>query len=724
MSQPGELFGAHTPLPRLRSDLVISPQKYRGTTSYVIKDPVALRYYRLGEYELQVAGLLNGQRTLTEVTEQLQKQVRDRTVEPATVLRIVTHFAQMSFLQLSGESAHRLLALMTEGRKKQKTLQRVLGIAGALVYFKFSLFDPDLLLLKMEKRIRWLWSRTTAILLALLVGVALVLVFQNWGQAGTQIHRDFLTLHNLVWLWMIMIGVKIVHEFGHALMCRHYGGEVHDLGAMFIILTPFLFCDATDSWMFKNKWHKILVNTAGILVELILASLAVLVWVVTPPGLINQLAFNAMVVCSVSTVIFNANPLMKFDGYYVLADLLEIPNLRERASKQVTGFMTSLVTGQPATGLTEMSRVRSLVFGLYAVASYLYVWFIMIRIFGGIGKKLEPYGLGWLGKVSLLTTYGAGIGIPVFFFLKRLLPTLRQTGFRINLPGRTAKVIGGILLAGLVLAVWPRAVEVASSCVLAGANRSTVRVQSEGFLRKILVTEGQFVRRGQILAVLENDDLNTRLANQEAQLQIVELRRQAASAQGDSGGVNLTTKEAAVVSGLVTNLRQRASALQLTAPVAGVVLTSDLESLRGMYLPEGSLFCEVLPAGQINVVIALTEDQAGVVRPGQPVDLRIYALPAQIFHGTVKKTFTATSGDLPHPALAGRFGGDIPTELDLSGRERPVDTLCLAELQIENPDRFLRPGMSGRARILCGRSTIGHLVGRKIRSLIRLDFQF
>ena len=724
MSQPGELFGANSALPRLRSDLVISPQKYRGTTSYVIKDPVALRYYRLGTYELQVARLLNGQRTLAEVTELLQQQVRDRAVDQATVLRIVTHFAHLSFLQLSGEASHQLFAFMAAHREKQKTLQRVLGLAGALVYFKFSLFDPDLLLLKMEKRVRWLWSKTAAVFLAGLVVVAVGLVLQNWGQAGTQIQRDFLTLHNLVWLWTILIGVKVVHEFGHALMCRHYGGEVHDLGAMFIILTPFLFCDATDSWMFSNKWHKIAVNLAGILVELILAALAVLVWVVTPPGLINQLAFNAMVVCSVSTVVFNANPLMKFDGYYVLADLLEIPNLRDRAQQQVTGFLTKLVTGRAGPELTEMSTARRLIFALYSVASYLYVWMVMIRIFGGIGQKLEPYGLGWLGKASLVSTYAAGLGIPIWYFLKRLLPTLRQTGFRISLPGRTAKILGGILVLIGALAVWPRTVQVTTSCVLAGANRSGVRVQSEGFVRDVRVQEGQFVQPGQILATLENDDLATRLANQETQLQIVELRRQSASALNDSAAVNLFTKEAAVVAGQVTALRQRASALQLTAPVAGVVLTADLDSAPGTYLSEGSLFCEILPAGQINVLIALTEDQAGVVRAGQPVELRISALPGQIFRGTVKKTLTATSGELPHPALAGRFGGEVPTELDLTGRERPVDTLCLAELQIENPDHFLRPGMSGRARIVCGPSTVGRLIGRKLRSLIRLDFQF
>ena len=722
MSQPGELFSANTALPRLRSDLVISPQKYRGTTSYVIKDPVALRYYRLGAYELQVAGLLDGQRTLVEVTELLQEQVRDRTVDQQTVLRIVTHFAQMSFLRLSGESAHRLFSLLAASRQKQKKLQRLMGVAGALVYCKFSLFDPDLLLLKLEKRVRWLWSRATTIGLAGLVILAVTLLLFNMDRIGKM--PDFLTLHNLVWLWMTLIGVKVVHEFGHALMCKHYGGEVHDLGAMFIILTPFLFCDATDSWMFHNKWHKIAVNLAGILVELILAALAVLVWVVTPAGLINQLAFNAMVVCSVSTVVFNANPLMKFDGYYVLADLLEIPNLRDRARQQVTGFLTQLVTGRPAAEMTEMTLTRKIVFGLYSVASYLYVWWIMIRIFGGIGRKLEPYGLGWLGKASLVSTYAAGVVIPLWFFLKRLLPTLRQTGFRLAMPSRPLKVIGGILVALVVLAGWPRQVQVTTSCVLDGANRIRVRSQSDGFLRDVRVKEGQFVQRGQLLATLENEDLITRLTNEATQLQIMELRREAASALNESAAVNQFNREAAAVAATVATLRQRCDALRLTAPADGVVLTPDLATERGEYLPEGSLICELMPTGQINVVIALTEDQAGVVKVNQPVELRIYSLPSKTFRGVVRNTFQATSRDLPHLAMASHYGGEIPTVVDVTGREHPADTLCLAEIQIENSDRFLRPGMSGRARITCGPSTVGRILGRKLRSLVRLNFQF
>jgi len=721
MSPPNELFGANTPLPRLRSDLVISPQKYRGTTSFVIKDPIALRYYRLGAYELHVAGLLDGKRTLAEVTDAIQRQFPDRAVDQQTVMRILTHFAHMSFLQLSGEQAQRLFSQLLANRQRQKRRQTFFTLAGALVYFKISLFDPDLLLLKLEKRLRFMWSRYTMIALGCLAAVALGLLFQNMDRLYARL-PDFLTLHNLIWLWVTLVGVKVVHEFSHGLMCKHYGGEVHDMGAMFIILTPFLFCDATDSWMFRNKWHKIAVNMGGILAELILASLAVMVWAFTPAGLVNQLAFNVMVVCSISTVVFNANPLMKFDGYYVLADWLEIPNLRDRARQQVTGVFMSLFTGRPAAaGMSEPSTFRRVAFAFYSVASYLYIWYIMVRIFGSLGRRLEPYGLAGVGRASLVITYAAGILIPIWVFMKQLIPTLRKEGFSGFVPGRAVKLSGGAAAACMLLAVWPCKLRVTTSCVLDGVNRIGVHAKSEGFLRAIKVREGESVRRGQLLAVMDNEDLEGRAAYQASQMQLVDLRKQRASAADDLVSVNQLNKEIAELDAAKLRLEERLAALEVKSPIDGVVLTGDLDAQRGTYLHEGDFFCEILPTGKINVVIALTEQQANLVRVGQAVEFRIYSFPGKTFWGTVTRTFTTASRELPHAAMAGRFGGEVPTEVDSLGREQPVDTLYQAESQIDNTDNLLRPGMSGRVKISCGWSTPLRIIISHLKQMIRLD---
>ena len=721
MLPPNELFGADTVLPRLRSDLVISPQKYRGTTSFVVKDPIALRYYRLGAYELHVAGLLDGKRTLAGVTDALQRQFPDRAADPQTVLRILMYFAQLSFLQLGGDQAQRVFSQLLANRAKQKHRQTLFSLAGALVYFKVSLFDPDLLLLKLEKRLRFLWSRYTVAALGCLAAVALGLVFQNADQLHARL-PDFMTLHNLIWLWVTLVGVKIVHEFAHGLMCKHYGGEVHDMGAMFIILTPFLFCDATDSWMFRNKWHKIAVNMAGILAELVLASLAVMVWVLTPAGLVNQLAFNVMVVCSISTVVFNANPLMKFDGYYVLADWLEIPNLRDRARQQVTGFFTSLFTGRAAAGISELSRFRRVTFAFYSVASYFYIWYIMVRIFGSLGRRLEPYGLAGVGRASLVITYAAGILIPVWVLMKQLIPMFRS-GFSGFVPGRAVKLSGGVVAACLLLAVWPCKLQVTNSCVLDGGNRVAVRARSSGFVRRVLIKEGDLVRKDQVVAVLENPDLQDQFKDVENRLQILDLLRQRATARNDSPALKQVDADNGQLMATQKKLQQELGALELKAPAPGIVVTADLDLKKGTFLREGDLLCEVIPPQQVRIVIPLSEGEAGLVRTGQPVDLRMYAFPGKVFRGSVTKTFQAGSAHLPHAALAARFGGDIPTEIDQTSTERPVDNLYQAELQIENVEHLLRAGMSGRARVECGRTTPARIISSRLKNILRLDFR-
>ena len=721
MLPPNELFGADTVLPRLRSDLVISPQKYRGTTSFVVKDPIALRYYRLGSYELHVAGLLDGKRTLAQVMEVLQRQFPDRAADTQTVMRVLTYFAQLSFLQLSGDHAQRVFSQLLASRHKQKRRQALFSLAGALVYFKVSLFDPDLLLLKLEKRLRFLWSRYTVAALGCLAAVALGLVFQNADQLHARL-PDFLTLHNLIWLWVTLVGVKIVHEFAHGLMCKHYGAEVHDMGAMFIILTPFLFCDATDSWMFRNKWHKIAVNMAGILAELVLASLAVMVWVLTPAGLVNQLAFNVMVVCSISTLVFNANPLMKFDGYYVLADLLEIPNLRDRARQQVTGFFTSLFTGRPAAVMSEPSRFRRVAFAFYSVASYFYIWYIMVRIFGSLGRRLEPYGLAGVGRASLVITYAAGILIPVWVLMKQLIPMLRS-GFSGFVPGRAVKLTGGAVVACLLLAVWPCRLQVTSSCVLDGGNRVAVRAKSSGFVRRVLIKEGDLVRKDQVVAVLENPDLQDQFKDVGSRLQILDLLRQRATARNDSPALKQLDADNSQLVAAQNKLQLELGALELKAPAPGVVVTADLDLKKGTFLREGDLLCEVIPPQQVRIVIPLSEGEAGLVRTGQPVNLRMYAFPGRVFRGSVTKTFQAGSAHLPHAALAARFGGDIPTEIDQTSTERPVDNLYQAELQIENVEHLLRAGMSGRARVECGRTTPARIISSRLKNILRLDFR-
>src|SRR5262249_16931568 len=190
-------------------------------------------------------------------------------------------------------------------------------------------------------------------------------------------YHVFFSFKSVVYLYVALGAVKIIHEFGHGLSCKHFGGEVHEMGALFLCFSPALYCNVSDAWVLPNKWHRIIISAAGIYVELIIAALATVVWWNTPSQpFVNNLALSPMGLCSVSTVVFNANPLMRYDGYYVLADWLEIPNLRERSNRFLSNLVLEHCLGVEVQPEPYMALWRRILFVVYAIASYLYKWLV------------------------------------------------------------------------------------------------------------------------------------------------------------------------------------------------------------------------------------------------------------------------------------------------------------------------------------------------------------
>ena len=223
--------------------------------------------------------------------------------------------------------------------------------------------------------------------------------------------------------------MKIIHEFGHGLTAKHFGGEVHEMGILFLVLTPALYCDVTDSWLLPNKWKRIWISAAGIYVECFLASIATFVWWYSTPGLLNSLAMATMFICSVNTILFNANPLLRYDGYYVMADWLEIPNLRIKSTQFFGYLIQEKVLGLEIPVQSYLPRSRRILFVTYAMASYVYRWFVTFAILWFLSQVLKPYKLE---SVSYLLAAGALVplvGMPFYQIVKFL-----------RTPGRLRKV--------------------------------------------------------------------------------------------------------------------------------------------------------------------------------------------------------------------------------------------------------------------------------------------
>ena len=231
------------------------------------------------------------------------------------------------------------------------------------------------------------------VIFSLFILSALLLVAVQFDTFWTKLptFHEFFAKGNWFCLGLVLAVTKVCHEFGHGLSCKHCGGECHELGFMLLVLTPCLYCNVSDSWMLRNKWYRAAIGAAGMYVELVIAAVATFVWWFSEPGLVNQLALNTMFVCSVSTVIFNGNPLLRYDGYYILADITEIPNLRQKATTILSRKMGAWCLGLEEPEDPFLPQRNQIFFAIYSVASALYSWFVTFSILWFLYEVFKPY---------------------------------------------------------------------------------------------------------------------------------------------------------------------------------------------------------------------------------------------------------------------------------------------------------------------------------------------
>jgi len=724
---PGFTFRRAAGLPALRGDLKIIQVSFRRRPAWVVKDPVSLQYFRWGEREHRLAMLLDGRRNFAQIAGEMGRAEPEGQISEENLEATLKMFLATGLLQTEASAARELHDNVRRYKAARRRKTRWLGLASKLITFKVTLYDPDLLLLRMSRRLSFLWSRGALLVLLAMMAASACLLLVDAGQLTDRM-PDLLSWQNLLVLWLVMIAVKVVHEFGHGLSCKHYGGEVHEMGAMFIIFSPFLFCNATDSWTFRDKNQRLVVTFGGMYLELFLAAIAAALWVLTPPGLFNQIAFNVMLVCSVMTIFFNANPLMKFDGYYALSDLIEIPNLKERGDKALVARLAGFFTGGegvPRDPLVESTKATVLT---YAVASYAWTFTIAYNILRAMGAMLEPYGLDRLAQSVAGVVLLVGIVTPPLMVGLHIGKLLQKEDTR-DLRRRVLRrgLLAGAALALLLSLPWP--VRVRSACAIDATNRVRVTAAVDGYVRHIPVRDAQKVRAGEVLAVTENPLMEAQLAVLENETLVARAEHDAAASSGQPANLSSLRGLAAQLESTLGKMRQDEKQLILRAPVSGTVVGRDLSLRKGQLLRRGDLLCEILPEGPLEVVVALHELAAAQIRRGQTAEFRLKSVPGVTFAGRVLSVDTAPSSELPHEVLGEHAGGTVPSTMiagpqdDGPTRAVPVDRIYAARVAIDNPDGMLRPGMSGRLRIDGGKKPLGAVLWDYLTSMIRADFR-
>ena len=489
---------------KMRADLSSSRQIYQGRDYWVVKDPIGLKYYRFEEEEFALLKLLDGEIS----PDQIKRQFDYRFAPQKITLQELYQFVGMLYRSnlLISESQHQGIQLKqrsekTRASQRKQTLSNVLAI-------RFKGFDPDRALNWMNQWTSWIFSWPAFIcflILGLSAGGLLISQFETF-QAKLPGFHDFFAAKNWIWLAIVMALTKVVHEFGHGLACKKFGGECHEMGVMLLVMTPCLYCDVSDSWLLPSKWKRAMIAAAGMYVELVMAAIAVFVWWFSQPGLVNQLALNVIFVSSVSTILFNANPLLRYDGYYILSDLIEIPNLRSKATSILSRTLSHWCLGIEAKPDPFLPSRNRWLFGFYSIAAAAYRWLITFSIFWFIYQLLEPYGLKIIGQMIAMTAVWGLLGSPMIKLFKFF-----------STPGRISQVkptyvfvssmIALGLLAGIMLIPIPH--HVYCSFYVQPYQAESVYVEVPGTLEEIFVKPNQVVRVDQPILSLRSSELDS-----------------------------------------------------------------------------------------------------------------------------------------------------------------------------------------------------------------------
>ncbi len=413
--------------PRLRRHARVYRQQYRGRLSYVLQDRSSGRYHVCSPPAYYMMSLMDGSRSVRELWDTACGAFPDETLQQGDVLRLLSLLYSSDVLH--GDVPADVAELTERGARQQqrKTMMRFLNPLAV----RFPLLDPDSFLSATTPWLRFLFTPWAAMVYLAVVGYALVQAGVHWDAITGNITDRVLAADNLLVMLLVYPLIKIVHELGHGWAVKHWGGEVHEIGVMFLVFIPVPYVDASAASAYPVKWQRALVAGAGILVEMLFASLALFVWLAVEDGFLKTCAYNAMLIGGVSTLLFNGNPLLRFDGYYVLQDVLEIPNLGTRATRHIAYLAKRYLLRVPQAESPANSRWESRWMTFYGIASFIYRIFIMTAIVLFVASQYFVIGvLLAIWAVILM------LGLPIYRQLNFLLRSP-------NLRGRRSQAVAG-----------------------------------------------------------------------------------------------------------------------------------------------------------------------------------------------------------------------------------------------------------------------------------------
>ena len=696
----------------LRPTVRTRKQWYRGECWYVLHDPFSNNFFRIRSQGYQFLSRLRPDKSVEQVWEECMVLDADGTPGQVEVIQLLTQLYLSNLLYSKNPADSAELFKRYNRRRQRETRSKLMSV----LFLRIPVFDPDNLLKAIIPFIRPLMGPIGAVIWFLVVATGAKLIIDN--MEDFLLHSEgLLAPDNLVLLYLGVLLVKVLHEAGHAIVCRYFGGEVHVMGFMLLIFSPLPYVDATSSWTFRSRWKRAFVGAAGMIVEIFIAAVMVFIWVNSGQGIIHSLAYNIIFIASISTVLFNINPLLRFDGYYILSDLIDVPNLHTRSRNQLIYLFEHYFFGSRDARGDARTLPGAVGLVLFGFASYIYRILIMLGIIFLVVEKFFILGLLLAG--SLLIT---SLVMPPFRLIKYLatssrLARIRARAWMVSLTGLSALV--------LLLMVLPAPDRFRAPGIIEAEHYQRVVNDSPGYLVKIMVPDGSMVHEGTALLLLSDRELEMDIQLLQARWrQLLAVEQKASITQiADLLPIRERKKNLAAK---LKDLARRRKALIVRASQRGKWIAPLLAERVGVWLPRGSEVGMVINDSSFTFRVVVPQVEASrLFNDGvEKGEVRINGQTHINISVTTDNISPVQQETLPSAALGWLGGGDIA----VSGRDQtglktiePFFQISLPLHWVENSRLY--HGQSGQLRLTLGSTPLMSQWIRSFRQLLQNRYQ-
>jgi len=695
----------------IRPTLTLRKQYFRGEEWYTLHDPFNNQFFRFRPQAYAFISRLNPKHTIEDVWKKCMDLFPDDAPGQEDVIKLLSQLYTSNLLYFTSRPDSTRIFDRYKKRRQRELQSKLMSI----MFIRLPLFDPDRLLAAFLPLLKMIISPLGAIIWFAIIGVAGKQVVDHWTLVFNQA-QAILAPDNLIFLYLALAVIKSFHELGHAAVCRRFGGEVHIMGVMLLIFTPLPYMDATSSWAFREKLPRVLVGAAGILVEVFLAAIACLVWVNTSAGVIHSLAYNVMFIASISTILFNINPLLRFDGYYIMSDLMDIPNLHTRSKAHMRHLVEKYAFGYKESISPTQSRGEGIFLTVFGIFSLIY----RVLIFVGIGLFVADkfYIVGQIMAVICFITW---VIIPGFQFFTYLVssPRLDRSRARAFFSTLAMAALVFLFLFGFS---FPHSID--SPGVLEAENFTRVFAQESGYVGTFFVDSGESVAKGDPLVQLTNRELELDLLSARAQLK--EANALVTQARQDSvADLKPLRKRLEAITATVNNFKNRMKSLLILAEQSGNWHAPDIKKLSTSWVKRGAYIGDIVEPERFNFKAVVTQNKAGNLFQDQiqGLSIRLKGQAGQKIDVIDYRIIPYESTQLPSSALGWRGGGQIATKVDDKSGLTTQDPFFLITANLILPEgTMFRHGRTGRIYLSLPSKPLSHRIFIWLKQLLQVRY--